>query len=185
MPNKHIENVRKQFDLQCEKFKDKTNPIERSKVDGSSGSKKIIRLTQADFNPGTTIVLDQPNTTYLLTENVTFRPSASVIMMEVIADNVTFNLKGFTIDGPGVPNEDLLVISITVENVQNFKLLNGTIQNFFRGINLLSSTNVKIKCITIKNMGNLNILSAFGIAGSFIKNFPFVVSKLIRYNVKV
>lgn len=116
------------------------------------GEQKIIKLSQADFNSGQAVFLDQPNARYVLVENVTVKTVAGVVFsIEITANNITFDLNGHTIVGNGS------AAAIGISTQQNISILNGTLRNFFAAIESISSTNFKVKKLNILNTGDFGI----------------------------
>ncbi|MEW6379253.1 MAG: right-handed parallel beta-helix repeat-containing protein [bacterium] len=94
--------------------------------------------------PSTTfpIVIDQPGN-YILTGDITVS-TPQVNGIEIMADDVTLDLNGYTLTGPGGEGTG---IGISVAQRENAEIINGTVQGFFSGINL-SGNNHQLKNVS-------------------------------------
>ena len=129
--------------------------VERGKKHRKPRCKKVIRLSQADFSAGTRVVLQQPNTCYLLTENVSFAAQSSSVAVQIAANNIAFDLGGHTITGVG-PNAAFAIIIRYVSVpaiIINTYIHNGSIKGFSRGVYCIASTiNLTAKKLTISSL---------------------------------
>lgn len=150
--------------------------------------KEVIRLSQADFNSGMTVVLEKPNTTYLLTEDVKFRPATNMEAVQIGADNIVFDLGCHTMSGSG----NRAIVGISLERttgpsgpLQNIYIHNGTIRGFrIEGIDDVSaSINLTLKHLTISYIGSISsTLFAFGIFSNGATNFSISHCKIYSVN---
>jgi len=96
---------------------------------------------------------------YYLTGNL----STMGMGITVNADNVTIDLGGFTITGPGSTNSGIWMNGRT-----NVEIRNGTIKLFYAGITEISTSGARHRVINVKTIGNANGISLSGI-DNFIK----------------
>lgn len=133
----------------------------------ATGPQKTIRLTQADFSAGTTVFLQRPYTRYVLVEDVIFRSEAVSYAIGITVSNVTLDLGGHSLTG------DNTILAILVFNdVRDTSILNGTIKKFRGGVADNGSTNLKLKCLNLIDIGTPTSEDInFAISGIGLKNF--------------
>ena len=104
--------------------------------------------------PSTTfpIVIDEPGS-YVLTSNLTVSTTFNCI--EISADNVTLDLNGFALVGPGSGSAGS---GIYVNDNNNITVMNGTVRDFMStGIYFLSSKKNQLKDLKCTNNGQYGI----------------------------
>lgn len=136
----------------------------------------VIRLNQSTFDKNTTVVLDEANTIYLLTESVTFAPATDMPAVKIGNDDITFDLGGHSLTGSNSHATIGIILQRTTGSgtQTNISILKGKIRRFmFQGIfGLNTSMNTIIECIRISDIGNAsNPFGGGGITSNGITNF--------------
>jgi parallel beta-helix repeat protein len=104
--------------------------------------------------PSTTfpIVIDIPGS-YVLTSNL--QVSTNLNCIQISADNVTLDLNGFALTGPGTGSGGY---GIYLSGYKNITVMNGTVRDFMgSGIYFLSSTKIQLKDLKCSNNGQNGI----------------------------
>jgi hypothetical protein len=104
--------------------------------------------------PSTTfpIVIDTPGS-YVLTSNL--QVSTNFNCIQISADNVTLDLNGFALTGPGTGSGGS---GIYVNGYSNITIMNGTVKDFrSSGIYFLSSAKIQLKDLKCTNNGQRGI----------------------------
>ncbi|MEW6379251.1 MAG: right-handed parallel beta-helix repeat-containing protein [bacterium] len=109
--------------------------------------------------PSTTfpIVIDQPGN-YTLTGNITVS-TLNVNGIKIRAGNVTLDLAGYTITGPGSGGSG---VGIFVSQGENAQIMNGAVQNFLSGISL-SGSNHQVRNITSSHNSSFGIEAGYSL----------------------
>jgi len=96
---------------------------------------------------------------YILTRSLITKKTNPVIT--ITADNVSLDLNGHNISGPG----NVLGVALSVDNAQNVRITNGQVSSFNIGIRITDSNNVKIDKIQISgdDLGRVNGASEIGV----------------------
>lgn len=131
-------------------------PLFASEVDSQV---KIGQTLPATFP----IIIDQPGN-YVLSNNITVFTSGKH-GIEIRSDDVTLNLHGNTIAGPG----DLSGTGISASQRDNIEIKNGTVQGFSCGINL-SGSNHQVRDIRAFYNKSCGIEAASSIISNCLAN---------------
>jgi parallel beta-helix repeat protein len=98
------------------------------------------------------IVIDQSGS-YVLTSNL--QVSTNFNCIQIAANNVTLDLNGFALTGPGTGSGGS---GIYVNGYNNITVMNGTVRDFMSsGIYFLSSTKIQLKDLKCANNGQRGI----------------------------
>ena len=98
------------------------------------------------------IVIDTSGS-YILTSNL--QVSTTFNCIQIAADNVTLDLNGFALTGPGTGSAGH---GIYVNGYNNITIMNGTVRDFMStGIYFLSSTKIQLKDLKCTNNGQRGI----------------------------
>jgi len=92
------------------------------------------------------LVISEPGV-YFVDRNITANPGTPAI--DIVASNVTLNLNGFTVGGPGGKNGT----GIRIRGAQSVKVMNGAVQNFAFNVMVANSSNVTIAGLSIRGEG--------------------------------
>jgi len=98
-------------------------------VHGMDGQIEITQMPSTIFP----IIIYQPGD-YILTTNIVVS-DPNVYGIQINADDVTLDLNGHTITGPGEVNGPKS-IGIYASDKNNIAVMNGTVEKFFQGLNL-------------------------------------------------
>lgn len=93
----------------------------------------------------TPAVISDPGT-YVMTRDVTTRSGAALM---ITASNVTLDLNGFTLQGPGQQVGNGIVIS----GATSVRVTNGIIADFGFGVMVANSNNVTLRDLSIRAAG--------------------------------
>lgn len=146
--------------------------IEKGKNHQKPDCKKVIKLTQANFNAGIAVTLDQPNTCYLLTEDVTFEPVSPHSAILIAASNITLNLGGHTLTAVGAYGSSGILLQLPGAALINIYIYNGAITGFAFGVRVGTTINLTLRKLKIFGIsGNIAGRSAFGIFMGGSTNF--------------
>lgn len=92
------------------------------------------------------MVISEPGM-YFIDRNLTATAASPVI--DITANNVTLDLNGYTLTGPGGKNGT----GIRVRNAQGVTVRNGNVQNFAFGVMVAGSANVTVRELSIRGEG--------------------------------
>jgi len=101
-------------------------------------------------------VLDIPNGIYYLANNIT--DSSTSYCMDITANNVTFDCKGFTIDGKGWAGDYGIKISRSSKETANVTIKNCSISDWYRrAIDVYYADNVTIYDVNISDTSGIQV----------------------------
>lgn len=121
------------------------------------GADGQIKISQPDSFP---IVIDQPGS-YVLTSNITVPSGVNVHGIEVNTNNVTIDLNGHTIIGPG----GYKGFGIYANNKNNITIMSGTLRNFHTGVRLVNDS-YEGSNYTVKDIRAYNSSQGITVEGS-------------------
>jgi large repetitive protein len=127
------------------------------------------------FNSGSPAVISEPGT-YVLTRDVTARTGTAVM---ITASNVTLDLNGFTLQGPGQQVGNGIVIS----GATSVRVTNGIIVDFGFGVMVANSNNVTLRDLTIRAAGQPPIAPPPATGIMIVQSKSVVVEDNNLYNV--
>lgn len=84
---------------------------------------------------------------YFLDRNIA--ATAATPAIDIVSSNVTLDLNGYTISGPGGKNGT----GIRIRGAQSVTVMNGSIQNFAFNLMVATSANVTVKGLSIRGEG--------------------------------
>ncbi len=127
------------------------------------------------FNSGSPAVINEPGT-YVLTRDISTRGGTALM---ITANNVTLDLNGFTIQGPGQQVGNGIVIS----GATGVRVTNGIIADFGFGVMVANSNNVTLRDLSIRAAGQPPIAPPPATGIMIVQSKSVVVEDNNLYNV--
>jgi parallel beta-helix repeat protein len=127
------------------------------------------------FNSGSPAVISESGT-YVLTRDIATRTGTALM---ITANNVTLDLNGFTIQGPGQQVGNGIVIS----GATGVRVTNGIIADFGFGVMVANSNNVTLRDLSIRAAGQPPIAPPPATGILIVQSKSVVVEDNNLYNV--
>ena len=127
------------------------------------------------FNSGSPAVISEPGT-YVLTRDISTRSGTALM---ITANNVTLDLNGFTLQGPGQQVGNGIVIS----GATGVRVTNGIIADFGFGVMVANSNNVTLRDLSIRAAGQPPIAPPPATGIMIVQSKSVVVEDNNLYNV--